>query len=389
MLTHRTLIRVLAFVGLFLLSLNGVARACIWDYDTLRDEQRGLPGVAEALAGRFEKRSLFFYQDRVARMQAHLQSKPDDLAAIDNYAVALFRVGQTDRAVAVLLDKEKRFPDQYTTASNLATFYMLSGDSASAIPLLEKALRINPDAHFGREEYQLKLARHLVDLAAHPGEIPESDFLGVRWYSQPASMPSGTTRPFVPRIVSRSGKEVDAKAIDAIVGMIRFGTEQSPDLFLALGNQLRLRGDQHLAVRAYSRAIELGHPQADLIREAAGAAVRLLHPESTLEAQIEEFNVDRKQAAVWADAYMAYADQLIRDGRNPDDESLYTAFYRDNGPATPTVGFTLGERIDRVLPRGQYDRSTALLIIILCLGLLAVVLIRSRLRRLRARPRGN
>lgn len=36
------------------------AAACIWDYDTLRDEQRGLPTVAAILAGKWERHSDFF-----------------------------------------------------------------------------------------------------------------------------------------------------------------------------------------------------------------------------------------------------------------------------------------------------------------------------------------
>jgi hypothetical protein len=35
------------------------ASACLWDYDTLRDERRGLPGIAEVLAGQWEKHSQF------------------------------------------------------------------------------------------------------------------------------------------------------------------------------------------------------------------------------------------------------------------------------------------------------------------------------------------
>jgi tetratricopeptide (TPR) repeat protein len=367
--------------------IAGRAHACIWDYDTLRDEQRGLPGVAEALAGRFEKRSDFFYRDRVARMEAHLKNNLDDQAAIDNYAVALFRLGQSDRAIAVLADKEKRFPDQYTTASNLATFHMLRGEVAPAIPLLEKALRINPNAHFGREEYQLKLARHLNGPTTRLVDGAAVDFLNVRW----TTLPEATTEPdAIPAEPIRSlvygrGDKPDDKAITAILGMIRFGTEQSPDLFLALGNQLAIRGDKHLAIRAYLRAIEAGHPQAEHVKELASELAQTIDPKTTLEAESSAFASERAEAQSWARAYQDYADGLIRDGNNAEDESLYAAFYRQHGPATRVLTPTLNERLDVILPKEPAKRLAAIGITVvgLLIGLAVVASLRLQ-RRARA-----
>ncbi len=94
-------------------------------------------------------------------MKALLANKPSDQDAMDNLAVAYHKLGDDKSAIAVMLDKEKRFPGQYTTYSNLGTFYMLSGDLYRGIDYIKKALAINPDAHFGREEYQLALAQHL------------------------------------------------------------------------------------------------------------------------------------------------------------------------------------------------------------------------------------
>ncbi len=42
---------------------------------------------------------------------------------------------------------------------------------------------------------------------------------------------------------------------DGVTGMLRFGTDESPDLYFALGDLLALRGDKNLACRAYQRAI--------------------------------------------------------------------------------------------------------------------------------------
>lgn len=327
--------------------------ACIWDKDTLRDEMRGLPGVAELLAGRFEKRSEFFYRDRVARMERWLVDHPDDQDAIDNFAVALFRVDQFERAVAVLQEKEKRFPDQYTTASNLATFYMLHGDSVSAIPLLEKALHINPNAHFGREQFQLQLAKFLVASATQPTDLRVRDFLGQSGFGDASIRPS--TNPIDPEDYEPLGRGfrggIDLpqatrdKALAAIVGMIRFGTENSPDLYYALGNLLAQRGenrgyntgDKHLAIWAYLRAIELHHPQAEKVRRLAEVLSQQIESEEDLELHAAQFAEERAAGHAWALAYMDFSDQLIRDGQDPDLEANYAPFYKKNGVAVVPI----------------------------------------------------
>ena len=52
--------------------------------------------------------------------------------------------------------------------------------------------------------------------------------------------------------------------------MIRFGTENSPDLYYALGNLLAVNTvkSDWPCVRTF-RAIETGHPQAELVRKFA------------------------------------------------------------------------------------------------------------------------
>ena len=307
------------------------ASACMWDYDTLRDEQKGLPGVLEILSGRYEQRSLFFYRDRIEKMRKLLAAKPDDQAAIDNLAVALYRTNEKDNAIAVLLDKEKRFPDQYTTSSNLATFYMLSGDSASAVPLLEKAIKINPDAHFGREKYQLQLAKFLVE-AAKQKEYPTDDFLGTTLLQAAESRYTNWSKP-------GDLASEDAKAMQGILGMIRFGTDGSPDLWYALGNLLMKKGDRHLAVRAYNRAIETGHPRANEIKDLAKTAESSISEGQPVMPTPEQIRKERDAGMAWSREYMAYTDNLIRAGKDPENESNFESFYDRAGRATIPVPF--------------------------------------------------
>jgi tetratricopeptide (TPR) repeat protein len=322
--------------------------ACIWDYDTLRDERRGLPGMAELLAGRFEKRSEFFYRDRIERMQKLLDREPDNQDAMDNLAVALFRVRRIDEAIATLQHKENRFPNQYTTASNLATFYMLCGNSEDAIPLLKTALAINPNAHFGREKYQLKLAEFLVAAKNEP-EYPLKDFLGNEPFWQ-FEKEIESNRPFVNSRFNAPPQSSDEQqaAMNAIAGMIRFGTDQSPDLFFALGNLLLLRGDRHLAYRAYERAVDLKHPRAKEIRDVLQRDVLGTISEDQPHITRDLIESERAGGEQWAKDYMDFADNLIRAGKDPDLEANYAEFYRKMGPSTQPMDFQLS---DYVRPR--------------------------------------
>ena len=95
---------------IFALMLALPAEACLWDYDTLRDEKRGMPGIAEVIAGQWERHSPFFYQHRVEAMKKRLDTSPGDVDAMDNLAVAYHKLGNTPAAIATMLDKEKRFP---------------------------------------------------------------------------------------------------------------------------------------------------------------------------------------------------------------------------------------------------------------------------------------
>ncbi len=362
----------LAIVLLLMVTRVQFAAACIWDYDTLRDEQRGLPGVAEVLAGRYERRSPFFYADRITRMQKLLASDPNNQDAIDNLAVALFRKGQPDRAIELLNDKEKRFPNQYTTSSNLATFDMLTGHNELAIPLLEKALRINPKAHFGREKYQLELAKLLAHKQARPSTRPfdsAEDFLtrSPFWDEYGTADDISPDPHLIHRNWSGPGASTpeEQAAIDAIVGMIRYGTDQSPDLFYALGNLLLTRGDRNLAIRAYQRAADLHHPLTKAIQAKLIVAINEIIADGVRSDHLAtDIASERSAGEAWTKAYMDFADGLIRHGKNPDDEANYAAFYSSNGGPRVPVTFALSD----LRPR----RRDASFIVALSVGIVVV-----------------
>lgn len=253
------------------------AGACLWDNDTLREESLGQKDVAAVVTGQLGKHSEAFYQAKVVYTRAILDAggARATRARWDDLAVALARTGKLDDALAVLADKERRFPGEYTTEANRGTFLAMKGDLDGAIQHLEAAIRINPDAHFGREKYQVELLRRARAARGGGGGADRcGNLFGVSddghdaaWVLRPGKV-----------VVRRGGPTVPADAVVAMVGLIRFGTaEQSATVWYNLGVALAYQGHKHLALRALRRAEALGHgcaaafgrPLAQTVREFA------------------------------------------------------------------------------------------------------------------------
>lgn len=314
--------------------------ACLWDYDTLRDEKRGLPGVAEVLAGQWERHSAFFYRHRIEAMQTKLAATPDDQDALDNLAVAYEKIGDFDHAIAVMLDKGRRFPDQYTTASNLGTFYMLQGDLDRGIERIRKALTINPNAHFGREKYQLMLAEYLRDAKSDPSVLRRGTFVWPLIIDE--SMLATATQPSERDMRIETGMQVHRErfrttsasidaAITGVIGMIRFGTWTNSYLYAALGDLLAVRGDSYLAYRAYQRALDLDYPRPDDLRDWMRQTKSRKVSQRAFDADV--IANERAAADRWVKDYQQFEDDLVRSGKDADDEANLAPFYRSHGRA--------------------------------------------------------
>ena len=66
------------------------------------------------------------------------------------------------------------YPGRYETAANLGTFYFHAGKLAEGLPHIDRALAINPDAHFGRERVQKRLVEYVV-ARNKAGALPLAD----------------------------------------------------------------------------------------------------------------------------------------------------------------------------------------------------------------------
>jgi tetratricopeptide (TPR) repeat protein len=292
-------------------------------------------------------------------------------------------LGDSNSAIAAMLDKEKRFPGQYTTYSNLGTFYMLKGDLDGAIECLHKALAINPDAHFGREEYQLDLAEYLKRARSSPYMLDRSFVCSIVYPPPPATGPS--TQPSDAEEMYNDDFELNRSngnprrfetlglkpnIIEGVVGMLRFGTDQSPDLYFALGDLLALRGDKNLAVRAYQRALDLKYPHADAIKKAMEQVKEMEVPRGGLDPAV--IAAERADAAQWVTAYQQFEDGLVRSGKNTEDENNYAPFYAAHGRELKTNDVFPGDYANRSIVE-RMPILTAIVVVLIALSCILIM----------------
>lgn len=333
--------RILARFAVVLSLFTTPARACLWDEDTLIDEQRGLPEVAAILAGKWERHSLFFYEQRVAAMTVLLAAEPNNLDAYDNLAVAYDKLGDSRKAIGIILKKDAIKPGEYKTLANLGTFYLHAGDVEPGIAYIKKALAVNPDAHFGREKYQLMIAEFLRDAKARPEMLDYGSFLlpelNPQWHANygPTAGTAdgkGSIGERLPINVSlgrvKDKPKVD-KGIIGVVGIIRFGSANNPHLFMALGDLLAARGDPYLAYRAYRRSFDYGHPRPEMAKR----RMEEMRSRSEDKSGFDDATIDRERAEgeAWTVAYQAFEDDLVRAGKDTQDQANYKAFYDSHG----------------------------------------------------------
>ena len=354
--------RALAAMAL-LLGLPLSVAACLWDRDTPADEARGLPEVVAVLTGRFERNPPLYYEMRLARVAALLEKQPGDLAAHDDAGVACDRLGRGDEAVAWMERKRRHLllrdpadPDlkeqSYRYHANLGTFLVhrwirRGADRAridevkAARDEIARALAINPDAHFGREKYQLRAIEWII---APPKVDPKQDLPNLLGWS----------------FDDIYGQQVGPQSADAAVrglsGLVVLGNAwESVDVFHALNVALQrdslgfargpLGGRNTLAYLAWLRCRELVDAGKGSIlpdapkREALKAMLR--RPESALYAEElldPAFAKLRSEADAWQAARTAFMMERLKQGRHPDtDGTFWTGYDPPPAPELPRI----------------------------------------------------
>jgi tetratricopeptide (TPR) repeat protein len=361
--------RILWLTVITLLNASTTILACAWDYDTIKMERSRFPSTLELITGKFLRHSPEFYQWRIENRLERLKSEPDNVALLDDLGVAYDKIGRQDKAIETALAAENIKPGRYETAANLGTFYLHAGDLSNGILHIERALAINPDAHFGRERYQLLLAEHLVERqdAGHK-TLPLATIEGdVNAKSHGVHIRLNDTFTGYLHVQGHDLQDGIKKPIEGILGMMKFGNHKSPVLLEALGLLLSHEYDpqrdaKRLAARAFLKASyevrdELAiQSYRAMARNALGMQTtrRDSMEQITLEQIESEFRNELDEANEWYLNLHESEKSWIENGLDPEKEfdKLYAAEPAQSGMNLidpPTHDEMVGRRIRVVL----------------------------------------
>lgn len=250
--------------SLLAIALAGVAMTpCLWDSDTLDTELRGLPEAFDLIIGKWHRHSDAYYEDRVATLAG---KSTLSLADYDDLAVAYEHLDQRDKAIEAMGRKANALagkPDeehQYRYHANLGTFYAHDGRYEEALRELRTAVEINPQAHFGREVFQIELIEYVAAAKKDPAVWGRHSSLRHAGYSMPFMVGSDAIH-VGPRRSGERTLDWDV-AHKALAGMLRFGGLEGAELYRGLAELYLSKRHLNLAWWAYGRAIERGHPAA-------------------------------------------------------------------------------------------------------------------------------
>ncbi len=235
---------------LILLVISQNTFACIWDKDTYAMEKQKFPTTFELITGNFDRHSKDYYKWRILKLQPIIDANSKDENIYDDLATAYSKLNQDKKAIEIMLLKDKFSQKKYETYANLGTFYIHDGQFEKGLIYINKAIKINPNAHFGREIYQKYLVEYILEQRKNKNySLNFHDFLLKNY-----------------KITKKNNEirnlpEIEIKkAVKGVLGMMRFGNYDSPILLKALGDLLL--NDEYeteistkrLAVMAYTNA---------------------------------------------------------------------------------------------------------------------------------------
>lgn len=373
----------------------GPVSACLWDRDTLDVEARGLPEAVSILTGRFERNPPLYYQMRLDRVAREIAAHPDRLDLYDDAAVASDRLRRHEKALAWMRKKRAAMgrvraadEDFYRYHANLGTFlahrWLRSGADGNRLTEVEaarrevaRALQINPEAHFGREKYQLAVLDWILQLRKgeehRPGEARTPTLGEYLLRGDPVPAASKTDSELEPEA-----------AVRGLTGLIALGDAwESVDVFDALRQVLLRDQKASVALLAGLRAEELlasgRHPLGSVDRS------RLTNPTynqltgAAYSAASRKFRELRAEADAWHRARTDFMLGRLTTGSHPDTDPGFWSGFRSVPP--PGLGPSSTEWLQIRLFTGE-NVLRALLIVLAALPVVHLVR-RARRKRLK------
>jgi tetratricopeptide (TPR) repeat protein len=302
---------------------------CVGGLDSLQAERNGAPGVYEALLGLYGQHLPEYYQARAKRLRAEAAGGWT-ARLYDDLAFAEAKLGRPAEAAALMRTKAQTYPSA-TTDANLGRYLALAGD----LPGAEEALARASGALFAAE-WQLRAVRYLRAAQARPRD-PRVSLLGFdladhlgpdfRRTAPPSGLEAGPRASAEAALWDKLG--LPETALDGIISAWSVFPPDHPEPSYALAELLAAKGYRRLAWHAYQRAIDLGHPRAELLAWQQQVLEGLPSGEARDHTPARHYSL-RRTALGWVAAWQAFERKLLADGGNPDDPLAVDAFYQEH-----------------------------------------------------------
>jgi hypothetical protein len=381
--------------------------------------------VHDVIHERYPRHGPAFYQERERLAREKLSVlHPDSVTAFaltDDIAVGYDRKGRTDEAIALMRDKLKRHQtlglqgrELYSSYANLGEFlvhgnlWAMMGDDVNArgrvgegIDFIRKSMKVNPQAHFNLEEWQVVAFDQLADACSRPSLIRKFDLIGNRLDAEASAMCEAAHprlihtedrgrpyRPDWPLQLSHLGRRgqsgvavvdwpegVDARQFVAevgkesgptdvndgsrgkrapfdepalwLIGEWRHGSGPNPHYALCLGEIMLRVGQRYLAWNCYERATRMADqfwPTPDLQQflrdhcKSRQAATEKSLPQKEVADLRPKFDSELAFGERYQHEYQDYEEAKIRAGANLSDEHFYDEFHATHEPIASKVG---------------------------------------------------
>jgi tetratricopeptide (TPR) repeat protein len=331
--------------------------ACKWDRDTLLEEAKNHLDTVKAIVGWFDRYPARYYEMRLERVTKELAANPASLELFDDAGVACNRLGRHDDAIAWMARKNAAMEGlpaktsatpRYRYLANLGSFHMDRWiaqtpearnadleDLREAETLVATAIKLNPEAHFGREIYQLAMIRWLL------GNSSDDPYF---------------TGSFLERALDGGGGRTEfpqrgEKAVQGLTGLVLLGEGWgSPDVFSTLEFTLDETNSASVAQLAYCRAKELEqsgvpslHPLTEVRERMAARPSSALSPRKQ-EVVNDYFPRVRTAAEERRTKWLAFLESRFDEGMHPDTHAdFWSGWIEPEFPEMP--GPTLSDRM--------------------------------------------
>ena len=370
---------------------------------------------------------------------------------LDDFAVDFDRLGKPAEGIPILrrkldlqqplgTDGKRPAPEVkfYTTYANLGTLLAhqhLKGALAKnpealaglreGLAFIEQSVAVNPDAHFGRERWQVVTLRYLLRASENPEFLTNCDVVGVPWKSVGERQMRGDLRysraylkddltvqrlqrgprseaddVYIPLIrstiptITPASEEwfthcaqglsaeipFDEPAL-AMVGIWTLGSGANPHFALAFAHLMEWMGQPAIAWTAYERAFDLAgkfwsDPQVQN-QMTIHCQQRQAHLEQLLGTTSSQLRQLHRAELAYGkgeqSAYQNYESAQIAAGRDPSDPDFYKEFFHGRAPLASDPGEA--DTIVRELPMSGFDLILVLQAV-LCAILTGLMLLR-------------